>query len=64
VRLRFRTVYCQVSTEKQRFESLSSEEKKQLAILGNNLAQPISDEDAEQQRLMDAWVDAQQEESK
>jgi hypothetical protein len=53
-----------VSTEKQRFESLSSEEKKQLAILGNNLAQPISDEDAEQQRLMDAWVDAQQEESK
>jgi hypothetical protein len=43
-----------VSTEAQKFESLSPEEKKQLAILGSMLAQPISDEDAEQQALMDA----------
>jgi hypothetical protein len=47
------------------FNSLTPEEKKQLAILGNMLAQPISDEDAEQQRIMDAWADARgQEESK
>jgi hypothetical protein len=52
-----------VSIEAQKFESLSPEEKKQLAILGNMLAQPISDEDAEQQTLMDAWVDAREQEA-
>jgi len=54
-----------VSTEAQKFESLSPEEKKQLSILGHMLAQPISDEDAEQQALMDLCIDArEQEESK
>jgi hypothetical protein len=51
-----------VSTERQQFESLSSEEKKQLSILGHMLAQPISDEDAEQQALMDACIDAREQE--
>jgi hypothetical protein len=53
-----------VSTERQQFESLSPEEKKQLAILGNMLAQPISDEDAEQQALLDACVDARDQEKR
>jgi hypothetical protein len=53
-----------VSTERQQFESLSSEEKKQLSILGNMLAQAISDEDAEQQALMDAFVDAREQEAR
>jgi hypothetical protein len=53
-----------VSTEARKFESLSPEEKKQLAVLGNMLAQPISDEDAEQQALMDACIDAREQEDR
>jgi hypothetical protein len=51
-----------IKMKEEIFNNLTPEEKKQLAILGNNLAQPISDEDAEQQRLMDAWVDAREQE--
>jgi hypothetical protein len=49
-----------VSTEKQQFESLSPEEKKQLAILGSMLSQPVSAEEAELQSLLDACVDAKE----
>ena len=63
MRLRFSSITYEVSTDRQRFESLSLEEKKQLAILGNMLAQPISDEDAELQSLLDACVDAREQEN-
>jgi hypothetical protein len=52
-----------VSTEAQKFESLSPEEKMQLAILGNKLAQPVSDEDAELQALLDQCIDAREQEA-
>jgi hypothetical protein len=51
-----------VSTEREQFESLSPEERKQLAILGSMLSQPVSDEDAELQALLDACVDARDQE--
>jgi hypothetical protein len=52
-----------MSTEREEFEKLSPEEKKQLAILGNMLAQPVSPEDEELQALLDACIDAREQEA-
>jgi hypothetical protein len=42
------------------FDHLSPEEKKQLALLGSMLARPVSEEEQEIQRLLDACVDARE----
>jgi hypothetical protein len=51
-----------MSSEAEQFESLSPEARKQLAILGNMLGQPVSPEDDELQGLLDACVDAREQE--
>lgn len=46
-----------MSREHEAFDKLSTEEKKQLAVLGNMLAQPLDPEDIKMQELLDQWVD-------
>jgi hypothetical protein len=44
------------------FESLSPEEKKQLALMGSMLSRPVSEEDQKIQSILDACVDAREKE--
>jgi hypothetical protein len=45
------------------FDSLTPEERKQLALLGTKLQRPVSEEEQEMQRLLDAYVDSREKET-